>query len=86
MDLNIFSNSKYGKNLAVKLQFSLCLCGFYLFCLSCRGQVVSALAETQIPTTAKYVMVTEFETGRVLMAKEKDTPMKPASMAKIMTS
>ncbi|MEC7243143.1 MAG: D-alanyl-D-alanine carboxypeptidase family protein [Pseudomonadota bacterium] len=48
--------------------------------------MVPALAETQIPTTAKYVMVTEFETGRVLMAKEKDAPMKPASMAKIMTS
>ncbi len=48
--------------------------------------VFPALAETQIPTAAKYVMVTEFETGRVLMEKEKDTPMKPASMAKIMTS
>ena len=48
--------------------------------------VFPALAETQIPTSAKYVMVTEFETGRVLMEKEKDAPMKPASMAKIMTS
>ena len=43
-------------------------------------------AETSIPTVAGYVMVTEFETGRVLMEKGKDIPMKPASMAKIMTS
>jgi len=45
-----------------------------------------AQAETSIPTVAEYVMVTEFETGRVLMEKGKDIPMKPASMAKIMTS
>ena len=45
-----------------------------------------AQAETNIPTVADYVMVTEFETGRVLMEKGKDLPMKPASMAKIMTS
>lgn len=45
-----------------------------------------AQAETNIPTVAEYVMVTEFETGRVLMEKGKDVPMKPASMAKIMTS
>ncbi len=43
-------------------------------------------AETNIPTVAEYVMVTEFETGRVLMEKGKDLPMEPASMAKIMTS
>ena len=45
-----------------------------------------AQAETNIPTVAEYVMVTEFETGRVLMEKGKDVPMKPASMAKIMTA
>ena len=87
MILNIFSNFKFGKNLAVKLQ-PFALPGrilSVLLILSGAG-MVPALAETQIPTTAKYVMVTEFETGRVLMAKEKDAPMKPASMAKIMTS
>ena len=47
---------------------------------------IPAQAETSIPTVAEYVMVTEFETGRVLMEKGKDIPMKPASMAKIMTS
>ena len=87
MILNIFSNLKFGKNLAVKLQ-PFALPGrilSVLLILSGAG-MVPALAETKIPTTAKYVMVTEFETGRVLMAKEKDAPMKPASMAKIMTS
>ena len=87
MILNIFSNLKFGKNLAVKLQ-PFALPGrilSVLLILSGAG-MFPALAETQIPTTAKYVMVTEFETGRVLMAKEKDAPMKPASMAKIMTS
>ena len=42
--------------------------------------------QTNIPTTAEYVLVTEFETGRILMEKQKQAPMKPASMAKIMTS
>lgn len=87
MILNIFSSFIFGKNLAVKLQ-SYASPGRILsalLILSGAG-MFPALAETQIPTTAEYVMVTEFETGRVLMAKEKDTPMKPASMAKIMTS
>ena len=39
---------------------------------------IPAQAETSIPTVAEYVMVTEFETGRVLMEKGKDIPMKPA--------
>ncbi|MBL6777681.1 MAG: D-alanyl-D-alanine carboxypeptidase [Alphaproteobacteria bacterium] len=43
-------------------------------------------AQTNIPTTAEYVLVTEFETGRILMEKQKQAPMKPASMAKIITS
>ena len=43
-------------------------------------------AQSNIPTTAEYVLVTEFETGRILMEKQKQVPMKPASMAKIMTS
>ena len=43
-------------------------------------------AQSNISTTAEYVLVTEFETGRILMEKQKQAPMKPASMAKIMTS
>ena len=87
MNLNIFSNSKFIKNLAIKLQpFALPVRNLSVLLILSGVGMFSALAETQIPTTAKYVMVTEFETGRVLMAKEKDTSMKPASMAKIMTS
>ena len=48
--------------------------------------ISSLQAQTNIPTTAEYVLVTEFETGRILMEKQKQAPMKPASMAKIMTS
>lgn len=42
-------------------------------------------ASTDIPTVAEYVMITDFTTGRTLMEKNKDAPMKPASMAKLMT-
>ena len=45
-----------------------------------------ARASTNIPTTATFVYVTDFFSGRVLMEKQKDAPMKPASMAKIMTA
>ena len=38
-------------------------------------------ASTNIPTTATFVYVTDFLSGRVLMEKQKDAPMKPASMA-----
>ena len=87
MILNIFSNLKFGKNLAVKLQpVALPRRILSVLLILSGAGMFPALDETQIPTTAKYVMVTEFETGRVLMAKEKDAPMKPASMAKIMTS
>jgi len=40
---------------------------------------------TEIPTVAKQVMITDFHSGRVLLEKDKDSAMKPASMAKIMT-
>ena len=45
-----------------------------------------ARASTNIPTAATFVYVTDFLSGRVLMEKQKDAPMKPASMAKIMTA
>ena len=43
-------------------------------------------ASNDVPTVAKYVFVTDFNSGRVLLAKQQDLPMKPASMAKIMTT
>lgn len=45
-----------------------------------------AFAEDTIPSVAEYVYITDFDSGRVLMNKNGETPMKPASMAKIMTS
>ena len=47
------------------------------------GIAVSTAAE--IDTSAEYAFVTDFASGKVLMEKEPDTLMKPASMAKIMT-
>ena len=45
-----------------------------------------AKASSDVPTVADYVFVTDFSSGRVLMEKQHDLPMKPASMAKIMTT
>ena len=39
----------------------------------------------EITSSAEFAYVTDFGSGKVLMAKSPDTPMKPASMAKIMT-
>jgi D-alanyl-D-alanine carboxypeptidase (penicillin-binding protein 5/6) len=39
----------------------------------------------EILTPAKQAYITDFESGKVLFAKNADAPMKPASMAKIMT-
>jgi len=39
----------------------------------------------EILTPARYVYITDFESGKVLFAKDAEAPMKPASMAKIMT-
>ena len=47
------------------------------------GAGVSLAAE--IDTSAEFAFVTDFESGKVLMEKEPDALMKPASMAKIMT-
>ena len=46
----------------------------------------AAQASTNIPTIATYAYVIDFTSGRVLIEKQKDAPMKPASMAKIMTA
>ena len=39
----------------------------------------------EILTPAKQAYITDFESGKVLFAKDAEMPMKPASMAKIMT-
>ena len=39
----------------------------------------------EIKTSAIQAHITDFESGRVLFSKNADEPMKPASMAKIMT-
>jgi len=39
----------------------------------------------EILTPAKQAYITDFESGKVLFAKDAEVPMKPASMAKIMT-
>jgi D-alanyl-D-alanine carboxypeptidase (penicillin-binding protein 5/6) len=49
------------------------------------GAIASATIAAEITSPAKQAYVTDFETGKVLFSKEAETPMKPASMAKIMT-
>ena len=43
------------------------------------------LMAADIDTSAEFAYVTDFASGKVLMDKDPDSPMKPASMAKIMT-
>ena len=47
------------------------------------GSAISKAAE--IDSTAEFAFVTDFGSGKVLMEKQPDALMKPASMAKIMT-
>ena len=46
---------------------------------------ISARANEHINTMADFAHVIDFESNRVLLSKNADSPMKPASMAKIMT-
>ena len=43
-------------------------------------------AQESVQSVAEYAYITDFDSGRVLMNKNGDAPMKPASMAKIMTT
>lgn len=43
------------------------------------------LKAQDIPTSAEYALITDFDSGLVLLEKNAELPMKPASMAKIMT-
>ena len=45
----------------------------------------SNLMAADIDTSAEFAYVTDFASGKVLMDKDPDSPMKPASMAEIMT-
>ena len=54
-----------------------------LFILSMTS--VHAADGVSVPTSAKQAYITDFASGQVLLAKNARTPMKPASMAKIMT-
>ena len=42
-------------------------------------------ANKHITTVADYAHIIDFDSNRVLLSKNPDSPMKPASMAKIMT-
>ncbi|NDA08100.1 MAG: D-alanyl-D-alanine carboxypeptidase [Alphaproteobacteria bacterium] len=45
-----------------------------------------AIARADIITPSEYVMIMDYDTGKVLYEKNSDAPMKPASMAKLMTT
>ena len=47
--------------------------------------LMSVPARAEIISTSEYVMIMDFDNGDVLFEKNADEPMKPASMAKIMT-
>jgi len=60
----------------------------FLTRLACLAAVTSfawSASAAEILTPARYVYITDFESGKVLFAKDAEAPMKPASMAKIMT-
>lgn len=55
-----------------------------MFAVTFTGMAWHATA-AEILTPAKQAYITDFESGKVLFAKDAEVPMKPASMAKIMT-
>ena len=57
--------------------------GAALFSFMTVGSTISKAAE--IDSSAEFAFVTDFGSGKVLMEKQPDALMKPASMAKIMT-
>ena len=48
--------------------------------------IQGAHAQESVPTVAEYAYITDFNSGRILLDKAGEEPMKPASMAKIMTT
>ena len=52
----------------------------------CLALITPTHAQESVQSVAEYAYITDFDSGRVLMNKNGDAPMKPASMAKIMTT
>ena len=52
----------------------------------CVSLLTPTHAQESVQSVAEYAYITDFDSGRVLMDKNGDAPMKPASMAKIMTT
>ncbi len=52
----------------------------------CVSLLTPTHAQESVQSVAEYAYITDFDSGRVLMNKNGDAPMKPASMAKIMTT
>ena len=59
--------------------WNVALCLNILVLGGCSAQAV------EIDSSAEFALITDFASGKILMAKSADIPMKPASMAKIMT-
>ena len=57
-----------------------------LIALLCCALPITASAQDNVQSVAKYAYITDYNSGRVLMNKAGDEAMKPASMAKIMTT
>ena len=55
-------------------------------CFAFVGMVSGTIEAFAISTKAKQALIIEFDTGRVLLAKNAETPMHPASMTKMMTA
>ena len=66
---------------SLRLVTSMAICTLMLF-----SGALSSVKSAEIDTSAEFAYVTDFMSGKVLMAKEPDAKMKPASMAKIMTT
>lgn len=58
---------------------------FSALAISIAVLLTSLNAHADIMTSSEYVMIMDYDTGDVLFKKNADQPMKPASMAKIMT-
>ena len=52
----------------------------------CLASLTPVNAQESVQSVAEYAYITDFDSGRVLMNKNGEVPMKPASMAKIMTT
>ena len=70
----------------IKARILTWLCGAeygYGHCLLLLGGL--PIQAVEIDSSAEFAFITDYASGKILMAKDADMPMKPASMAKIMT-